>query len=115
MSLLNPDGISEENAGAIADIPSYIVVSLFSVIFCGFISLSSLFSFSGYIRLIEIFFVLFFPAIVGITATFYAVRTLIAKKNLDYENTVICSQFAKIWTIAAYILGILSWLAQFAG
>lgn len=80
MTLLNPDGTSEENAEIIVDIPSYIVVSSAGIIFCGFFSLSALFFINGYISLIEIFFMLFFPAIVGIIATVYAVWTLIEKK-----------------------------------
>ena len=60
---------------------------------------------------------LFFPAIVGIIATVYAVWTLIAKKNADNENAARYSRLAKIWAIAAYIFGIfwglISWFGQF--
>lgn len=100
MSFLTAHIKSEENLQAIANIPSHLFLSLVSVVFCAIGSFGNLGN-------------LIFCVIIGVTATFYALQTLAAKRNLDYEDAVRYSRLAKTWAIAAYILGVLCSLAQF--
>lgn len=72
----------------ISAIPSYIIPSIISIVFCG---------------------------IFGIIATVYAILTLNAKSHMDYEKAARHSQNAKWWTYAAFIIGIVGGYLQYLG
>ena len=101
MSQLNLDETSERNADDSFSVSSRILISLFvsffSLLFCVVIDM----------------FALIYGGIIGVIATAYAIRSLLAKKNFDYENAVRYSRIAKVWAIASLSLSVLCWFAQF--
>jgi hypothetical protein len=89
MSLLNleekPESslLEEENIKAI---PSYIVPSVISLIFC---------------------------CLPGIVAVCFSVFTMRDKKEMNYASALSNSSRAKTWMYVSYILGIISFISQF--
>lgn len=63
------------------DVPTYLIPSLVSIIFCG---------------------------LFGIIATISALFTIRAKNRGSHEDAVKCSNHTRIWMILAYVVGIIS-------
>jgi hypothetical protein len=102
MSLLEPSRTLQGDTKTIG--------SIFSPLF---FCITSLFFWA--IIVIEVQPELIIYGIPAIIAIIYAIRTIIAKKDLDYKAVIRYSLFTKIWAVAAYILGVFCLFCQLVG
>ena len=88
LALLFPLAMPDHERASISGIPTHLVGSLISLIFC---------------------------LIPGIVAVVYALQTRDAKKRFDTEKAEASERKAKGWMIAAYVIGMLGIIVRLLG